>query len=251
MSLLKKVKLAVKSGVLLANPKNWRTVSVALRSWSLQARAYCPICQFHGHFDASGVLDVRMNARCPRCGSLERNRLLALAQQRGAISFAKKRVLHFAPESAIENLIMGQCPASYLSADLDASKAMVSLNIEKLDCDDGSFDVIVCSHVLEHVDDRLALRELQRVLTTDGVAVLLFPVVEGWSGTYENKTRLATASDRTAHFGQDDHIRFYGSDVRDRIRSAGFSLDEFTANGEDSAEYALIRGEKLFLARKS
>ena len=52
------------------------------------------------------------------------------------------------------------------------------------------------------------------------------------------------------HYGQSDHVRYYGADVRDRIRAAGFKLDEFTAEGEDVLTYGLARGEKVFVATK-
>jgi tagatose-1,6-bisphosphate aldolase non-catalytic subunit AgaZ/GatZ len=87
------------------------------------------------------------------------------------------------------------------------------------------------------------------VLKPGGVALIMLPVIEGWSTTYETKA-VTTPEDRMRHYGQSDHVRYYGADVRDRIRAAGFKLDEFTAEGEDVLTYGLARGEKVFVATK-
>src|SRR3546814_12414013 len=84
----------------LANPKNWRTFYIALRSRKMQPKGECPVCGFQGRFDEGGVLIPRMNAICPQCKSWERNRLLKLAIDRGAVRFEGMRVLHFGTEVA-------------------------------------------------------------------------------------------------------------------------------------------------------
>jgi ubiquinone/menaquinone biosynthesis C-methylase UbiE len=112
-----------------------------------------------------------------------------------------------------------------------------------------SLDCVVCSHVLEHVDDNKALKEIYRVLKPGGVALIMLPIIEGWHQTYEN-AEVTTPKARQLHYGQSDHLRYYGADVRDRIRAAGFVLDEFTAEGPTVPTYALQRGEKLFIARR-
>ena len=78
----------------------------------------------------------------------------------------------------------------------------------------------------------------------------MLPVIEGWAQSYEN-TAVGTVAERVLHFGQWDHVRFFGADVRKRIVTAGFALDEFTATGEDSVTYRLLRGEKVFRASKT
>jgi hypothetical protein len=88
-----------------------------------------------------------------------------------------------------------------------------------------------------------------RVLAPGGLALLMFPLVDGWDATYENE-QARSPKDRLLHFGQKDHVRFYGNDVRERIRNAGFSLAEFTAEEPLVTIHALRRGEKLFLGRK-
>jgi ubiquinone/menaquinone biosynthesis C-methylase UbiE len=123
------------------------------------------------------------------------------------------------------------------------------LDIEAMALADQSQNCIVCSHVLEHVDDKKALAEIYRVLSPGGVALIMLPVIEGWATTYENP-KVRTPEERMRHYGQADHVRYYGADVRGRIRAAGFQLEEFTAEGEDVLTYALQRGEKLFIARR-
>ncbi len=250
-----KVSTAMKMGLELAigltNPKNWRTFYIALRSRKMQPDAECPICGYQGQFDAGGLLSMRMGAICPRCKSWERNRLLKLAIERGVVSFEDKRILHFAPEIAVRRFIDQSPYTNYTSADLDPLKAMRQVNIEAMNLDDDSFDVVICSHVLEHVDHHKALAEIYRVLNPGGFAVLMFPIVQAWAGTYEDPRYQGSAKDRIAHYGQDDHIKYFGRDVRDHILAVGFELDEFIADGPDSARYALMRGETVFLARKA
>jgi SAM-dependent methyltransferase len=175
--------------------------------------------------------------------------LLALWLNRHQHWVSSAAVLHFAPERDVARLLRERAK-QYVSGDLASGRGDRVINIEAIDFPDDSFDCVVCSHVLEHVDDRRALAEMRRVVKPGGMALIMLPVIEGWARTWEPAT-ARTAEERKRHFGQADHLRFYGADVRDRIRAAGFSLDEFTAEGEDVLTYGLQRGEKLFIAGKA
>jgi SAM-dependent methyltransferase len=206
----------------------------------------CPICGFHGRFVAFGN-PPRYDARCGRCGSLERHRLLRLWLERELDDQSLGRVLHFAPEPALTR-ILSERAAHYLSADIEPGKGDLVLDLERIALPSGSVDTLVCSHVLEHVNDEAALQEMFRVLAPGGLSVLMVPVVEGWAATYENPS--VSGAERTLHFGQADHVRYYGADFRERVRRPGFILTEFTATEPDVSRFGLVRGEKVFVARK-
>ena len=215
-----------------------------------QPEAECPCCGYKGNFNPAAGTPPRPNAICPQCRSFERHRLMALALQRGFVSFAGKDVLHFAPEPAVKAMTDTQSPKSRVTADLEPGIADRVLNIEQLDLEDESLDIIICSHVLEHVDDRKALGEMKRVLRPGGQAVIMIPIVEGWDTSYEN-AEITSEEDRHIHFGQFDHVRYYGgADFRKRVKDAGFQLSEFTADGAECVRYGLVRGERVFLAGK-
>jgi SAM-dependent methyltransferase len=219
----------------------------AARSFG-QLPRHCNLCGHEGRFFAHGV-PLRFDARCIRCGSLDRHRLLALADEQHAF-FRGMTVVHFAPEPAVKRYILSCEPASYVSADLFRA-ADRKENIEAMSFDPGSIDTLVCSHVLEHVDDIAALTSMRRVLKTGGRAVLMFPVCEGYGETYEAPAEQLSNVEREVRFGQFDHVRFYGSDVRDRIASAGFRVDEYTAVEPYVRRHGLVRGEKVFIATAS
>ncbi len=123
------------------------------------------------------------------------------------------------------------------------------LNIEAIDLPNQSFTAVICNHVLEHVDDEKALSEIHRIVQPGGRAYLTTPVIEGWRQTYENPG-IDGKPQRTLHFGQHDHVRMYGADLRQRILAAGFDLREFTAEEPDVHRHGLWRGEKIFIATK-
>lgn len=209
--------------------------------------AECPLCGFSGKFRSFGE-PPRPAVMCPSCYSLERHRLLALAVRRGRVEFKGKDVLNFAAERAVAKLAASA--ARYSTSNYPARNgADFAFDIEAIDLPDESYDVIVCSHVLEHVDDRKALGELHRVLRLGGTLVIMIPIIEGWQNTYENPG-IVSERDRHIHFGQFDHVRYYGADVRKRITEAGFKLSEFTSDPQDSIRHGLQRGEKVFIAEK-
>ena len=214
-------------------------VSIAERS--------CPICGHSGRFRPAG-LTRRPDAVCPNCGALERHRLMKLAMDRLALLENRPRTLHFSPEKQISGFVKPLCPR-YVTADLFRDDVDLKLNIEALDLTEGEFDLVICSHVLEHVDDRKALAEINRVLAPDGVAVLAVPFVETWNHSFEDPS-IVSPEDRQLHYGQADHLRIHGRDFRDRVRDAGFAVQDFVAFGRDVATYALGRGDIVFIARK-
>lgn len=205
----------------------------------------CPICGYSGRFEPAGR-PYRIDARCKGCLSLERHRLLALVEQDQGI-FGGREVLHFAPEPAVTALIRAARPARYDKSDYGDTTTL-NLDLESVAQPDASWDVVVASHILEHVDDAKALAELRRIVRPDGAVVLMVPIVEGWSETYENDS-VTTDAGRLLHFGQEDHVRFYGTDFRQRVETAGFRIEEHTATEPEVHTYALTRGEKVFVCK--
>lgn len=212
------------------------------------AKRSCPLCGYYGQFTPFGS-PPRLDAQCAGCGSLERQRLYGVLFQQRPLLAATHCLLHFAAEHRIR-LIAEAAVGTYETADLSAQRRPTHVvNIEALDLPDAAYDRVICNHVLEHVDDRKALAEIFRVVKPGGLAMLSTPVCEGWAETYENDA-IDGKRNRRVHFGQKDHVRFYGRDLRARIRAAGFTLEEFTAVEPQVHRHGLIRGETIFLAWK-
>jgi hypothetical protein len=205
----------------------------------------CPLCGFRGYFHARGM-PPRFDARCPQCGSFERHRLVALWLAAHRETIERRRILHFAPEPALRRLFQ-PLAGQYLSADAAPGRADRQLDITAIDLPPGSFDVVICSHVLEHVDDAKALEQLRRVLAPSGTLLLLTPVVDAWNETYENLS-VEGEPDRWLHFGQGDHVRYYGGDIVHRIAKAGFEVARYVAAEPDVSRYGLVRGETIYVA---
>lgn len=207
----------------------------------------CNLCGYSGAFLATG-LPPRYDAKCKKCRSVERHRLFALADDAMRLIRPDDSVLHFAPEPAIVRHLKARA-GNYVSADIDEGRGDLRLDAEATNLPSDSYDVIVASHILEHLNDAAALREFHRILRDGGRAILMVPIIEQWLQSYEDSS-LTTSAARTLHFGQDDHIRYYGRDFRDRVQSAGFSVREYVASPPECAKYGLLRGETIFVADK-
>jgi SAM-dependent methyltransferase len=166
---------------------------------------------------------VRPNARCPGCGALERHRgVCTFIRDRTDLMQRPRRVLHVAPEEVIQNLLRSSSQRGYVSIDLSSPLAMYLMDVTDLKFDADAFDVVICSHVLEHViDDRRAMQELLRVLRPGGWAVLNTPYDATRKVTDEDATVL-DERERSVRFGQRDHVRTYGLDLFERLRSVGW-----------------------------
>lgn len=207
---------------------------------------YCPLCAGHYRKFLSFGVNPRPDAQCPVCGSLERHRLVwsFIAARTDLLESTPRRMLHVAPEPELSRLFRKQPHIDYLTADLLDPDAMVKMDITDIQYPDDSFDVIYCSHVLEHVpDDRRAMRELRRVLRPDGWAILQVPITA--EETFEDPS-VTDPKERERLFGQFDHVRRYGPDYEDRLREAGFRVRRYDAAEIVGAE----RLEKLGIDAK-
>lgn len=211
----------------------------------------CPICGWTGkEFLVYGPFQ-RKNVECPQCLSHERHRLMYLYLKKYLPGHAKISLLHFAPEKSIADFLKTYKNIDYLSADLDTARAMVKQDITNISLEDNSFDYIICSHVLEHViDDRKGMQELFRVLKPGGSALIEVPVDKSRQSTYEDFS-ITAPEERLKAFNQDDHVRIYGLDYKNRLQAAGFKVKIVAFKNKNLiSKYGLISGENLYICQK-
>ena len=163
---------------------------------------------------------------CPRCGSYERHRL-AFYLLHGNLG-SNHNTLHVAPEKVIESWLRA-ISAEYLSIDLTSSRAIRKMDITNLELEDSSFSLVWCAHVLEHIEnDVKAMEEMFRILKPGGTTIVQVPIYG--DDTYEDLT-IITPEARLKHFKQGDHVRLYGLDVTDRLKSVGFNVEILDISG--------------------
>jgi SAM-dependent methyltransferase len=202
-----------------------------------------------------GYERVRENVLAPGTLSLERHRLFWLYLTNETEFFTKQlRVLHFAPEQAFLKRFRKQKNLTYTTTDLNSPIADVKADICDLPFKDNSYDFIICNHVLEHIpDDTKAMQELYRVLAPGGIAILQVPYDKNRKVTFTDDS-ITDQKERAAIFGQYDHVRVYGMDYFNKLRSVGFKVDAIdytsTLSEEEVNKYRLPKGELLPLCSK-
>ena len=206
-------------------------------------------------FLSYGYNKIRKNALSPSTFSLERHRLLWLYLQNETDFFEKKmKVLHFAPEAAFLKKFKKLKNISYDTIDLDSPLADIKADICDLPIKNGSYDFILCNHVLEHiVDDNKAMKELYRVLKKGGTGIFQIPLNMSYKQTYEDFT-ITDPKERNKAFGQYDHVRVYGMDFFERLKNVGFKVEkcEYTSklSEEEKTKYCLPKKEIIPVCRK-
>lgn len=197
------------------------------------------------------------NFECPRCGAHDRERHLVLYLEASGLlaRLSGMRIMHFAPERHLAVLIAALAPVEYRKCDLyPGAKDVEQMNIEQIPLPDGSFDMVIANHVLEHVgDDLRALGEIHRVLRVGGMAVLQTPYSPALHRTWSDPG-ITQEDARLQAYGQEDHVRLYGRDIFERFASCGFESGIRTHHEllphKDAGELGVNPQEPFFLFQR-
>lgn len=213
-------------------------------------------------------MNGRVQVRCARCSSFERTRAIKLTLDRLGLPRKNAKVLHFAPEAAMGKWLQEQCGDGYRPVDLEPER-YPSLDVKRFDliADSPSlpsdhFDLILHSHVLEHVPVTLGylFHHLYRTLKSDGHHIFCLPLL---SGHYDEYLGPLTDEEATKRFGQFDHVRRFG--IKDIDRHLGsfiklkpryslydhHSKEELDACNIPESERQGLNGSTVFVTRKS
>lgn len=162
---------------------------------------------------------------CPHCRSHDRERHLRLFLERLCVleRIRGGSVLHIAPEPTLGDYILSYAPSLYVLGDLNPGHESVQrIDLQQIPFPDETFDLVICNHILEHVEDAVAaLREMHRVLRPGARAICQTPYATRLTKTLEDPL-LQSTDDRLFFYGQADHVRLFGLDLEDLIRQVGF-----------------------------
>lgn len=218
-----------------------------------------------------GYGNQRNNVLSPSTLSLERHRLLWIYLQNETDFFQSEldsdssvkqpksiklrdtetssalKVLHFAPEQEFYKRFKKQTNINYTTTDLLSPLADIKADICNLPFKDNEYDLILCNHVLEHIpDDTKAMQELYRVLKPGGMGIFQIPQDLSRATTFSDDS-IVDQKERAKIFGQYDHVRVYGRDYFDKLRSIGFKVIEEDYTSKLTPElverYCLAKGE--------
>jgi SAM-dependent methyltransferase len=217
----------------------------------------CPVCEkSFKKFLPYGRINARPNALCPNCLSLERHRLIWLYLEEETDFFDRPlHVLHIAPEACFIPRFEKLHGDKYITADIESPLAKVKMDIHEIPFSENIFDVVLCNHVLEHVrDDIRAMSEIARVLKPGGFSILQVPFFRPVDAQTFEDASITDPRQREKIFGQDDHVRKYGTDYTQRIERAGLKASEehfaFEMNEEKAEKFAIAKGEVIYKGTK-
>ena len=164
-----------------ANRAIFTVVGLALRGDAVR----CPCCSH------SYRRFVRYPTEyCPACGSYERQRLLCLYLD-GSPDLVAGDVLQVGPERSIKDRYQPRA-RRWLAVDIDPANPLAdeTMDVRSLGLPDGAFDFVVCSHVLDIVEEHdLAVAELYRVTRAGGTVLIQAPwrSVKGMPDVYAKR----------------------------------------------------------------
>ncbi len=203
----------------------------------------CNIC----NFKMSHFIKLKNKDRiCPKCGSLARTRNLWNLLEN---EIQGKTILHFSPSPSLKTKIESLNNIKYVTSDYAGEfEATKRLNIESIDEPNDSYDLVICYHILEHIENDIkAMKELHRIIKPKGKCIIQTPFKTG--EIYENK-EVKTDEERLIHFGQKDHLRIYSVEgLMNRLESVGFQT-KLIEYKEVNNYYGYDINEKVIIAEK-
>ena len=209
----------------------------------------------YSKFLSYGYKTVRKNALCPGTLSLERHRLLWLYLDKETNFLSSNlKVLHVAPEQVFYKKFKKLKNWEYFTFDLNSPIADIKGNLISTNFKDEYFDLIICNHVLEHIeDDKSALDEMYRILKYNGISILQVPINVKRENTFEDLS-IKSKIQREKYFGQYDHVREYGLDFKDRVEQAGFKVEMINYSKKISQDlvikYGLMKDDLIPIGKK-
>lgn len=234
-------------------------------------RYKCPFCGYHARrmnpigcnfkiiYEKEIIGCGRRFAGCIKCGSTDKERLVFtyLKDNIDFFSDTNKTILHMAPEPNLSKQFLAHKFKEYICGDYFAPgyenvypSYVKNINILNIPYKNEYFDTIICNHVLEHVEDDIkGMSEIFRVLKKGGFAILQVPISYKLDKTYEN-SNITDPKAREESFGQRDHVRIYGPDYVDRLKSVGFDVEIISNLAKSHPKFGLNNKEKLYICRK-
>lgn len=244
--------------ILKSNLLLWIEVFLLLRGLLFIGLKYtCPCCgwRFRTFTHGGASFKVRYLGYCPRCHAKSRHRRIWLFLEQKTNLFADPlRLLHISPEYCFSRRFRKMNNLDYIGADIDEyPNISIRMDLASTPIRSEILDAIVCIHVLEHIDDdRIAMKELFRVLKPGGWLVVSVPIK--WDQkTYENPN-IISSEERKLAFGETTHVRLYGYDFIDRLEECGFEVQTDLGkdvDGQTRERYGLLGDENIFYCKKA
>jgi len=190
------------------------------------SKVYCPLSEREYYF----FIQIKNDNVSPILGAKSRHRLLWLYLKNETELFNKQNdLLHVAPEYCLFQRLREMPNINYYPGDkfekgYGVQRGVHQLDLTALNLVNDSFDYIICNHILEHIpDDLKAMTEMLRVLKKNGNVFIMVPINLSLTNTYED-FNIVSPEERTRHFGQWDHVRYYSMDIIDRLKSCGLKV---------------------------